>query len=81
MLGGQEPGEAHGQEGILFTSESVTGRCADLLTTRGVQQLDDSKVVLQLLADERLLAEFAVRLKEFIRACNGYRDPAMPISA
>ena len=41
-------------------------RCVDLFTSRGVQQLDDSKAVLQLLADERLRAEFAVRLKEFL---------------
>jgi type I restriction enzyme R subunit len=40
-------------------------RVVDLFTSRGVADLDDTEQAVQLLADERLRAEFTVKLKQF----------------
>jgi len=40
-------------------------RVIDLFTSRGVEDLDDSEPAVQLLADERVRAEFTVKLKQF----------------
>jgi type I restriction enzyme R subunit len=41
-------------------------RVIDLFTSRGVEDLDDSEPAVQILADERLRAEFTVKLKQFL---------------
>jgi type I restriction enzyme R subunit len=41
-------------------------RCVDLFASRGIEDLDDGEAALQLLADERLRAEFSVKLKQFL---------------
>ncbi len=41
-------------------------RVMDLFVSRGVEDLDDPEPALQLLADERLRAEFSVKLKQFL---------------
>ncbi|MGB8931725.1 MAG: type I restriction endonuclease subunit R [Anaeromyxobacteraceae bacterium] len=41
-------------------------RVTGLFVTRGVEDLEDSEPAVQLLADERLRAEFSVKLKQFL---------------
>jgi type I restriction enzyme, R subunit len=41
-------------------------RCVDLFASRGVEDLGDSEAAVLLLAEERLRAEFAVKLKQFL---------------
>lgn len=41
-------------------------RCVDLFASRGVEDLGESEAAVLLLAEERLRAEFAVKLKQFL---------------